>query len=69
MKLAIRRSVVFLSLTAMMAVVPSAFAQDAAEILLGYRIEFQFCLGEKSQVKSLYYMSKHHDKLRQKATQ
>jgi len=33
MKLAIRRSVVFLSLTAMMAVVPSAFAQDAAEIV------------------------------------
>ncbi len=30
----------------------------------GYRIEFQFCLGEKSQTKSLYYMSRHHDKLR-----
>jgi len=30
----------------------------------GYRIEFRFCLGEKSQTKSLYYMSRHHDKLR-----
>ena len=34
----------------------------------GYRIEFRFCLGEKSQTKSLYYMSRHHDKLRQAAT-
>jgi len=35
----------------------------------GYRIEFQFCLGEKSSVQSFYYMSRHHDKLRQKARQ
>jgi hypothetical protein len=27
----------------------------------GYRIEFQFCLGEASQTKSFYYLSKHHD--------
>jgi|WetSurMetagenome_2_1015567.scaffolds.fasta_scaffold08265_3 hypothetical protein len=33
----------------------------------GYRIEFQFCLGEKSKVRSLYYMSRHHDKLRDAA--
>ena len=33
----------------------------------GYRIEFQFCLGEKSQTKSFYYMSRHHDKLRNAA--
>jgi RNA polymerase sigma factor (sigma-70 family) len=33
----------------------------------GYRIEFQFCLGEKSVTKSFYYLSKHHDPLRQKA--
>ncbi len=33
----------------------------------GYRIEFQFCLGEKSVTKSLYYMSKHHDVLREAA--
>jgi hypothetical protein len=33
----------------------------------GYRIEFQFCLGEKSKTRSLYYMSKHHDKLRDEA--
>jgi hypothetical protein len=31
----------------------------------GYRIEFQFCLGEKSNVQSFYYMSRHHDKLRE----
>jgi len=30
----------------------------------GYRIEFQFSLGEKSQTQSLYYMSRHHDALR-----
>ena len=30
----------------------------------GYRIEFRFCLGEKSQTKSFYYMSRHHDKIR-----
>jgi hypothetical protein len=34
----------------------------------GYRIEFRFCLGEKSQTKSFYYMSRHHDKLREAAT-
>jgi hypothetical protein len=33
----------------------------------GYRIEFQFCLGEKSVTKSFYYLSKHHDPLREKA--
>lgn len=33
----------------------------------GYRIEFQFCLGEKSATKSFYYMSRHHDALRDKA--
>jgi RNA polymerase sigma factor (sigma-70 family) len=31
----------------------------------GYRIEFQFCLGEKSVTKSFYYTSKHHDPLRE----
>jgi hypothetical protein len=30
----------------------------------GYRIEFQFCLGELSQTKSFYYMSRHHDPIR-----
>jgi hypothetical protein len=35
----------------------------------GYRIEFQFCLGEKSKTQSLYYMSRHHDKLRDAAQQ
>jgi hypothetical protein len=30
----------------------------------GYRIEFQFCLGELSQTESFYYMSRHHDKIR-----
>jgi hypothetical protein len=30
----------------------------------GYRIEFQFCLGEKSATKSFYYLSKHHDAIR-----
>ncbi len=34
----------------------------------GYRIEFQFCLGEKSQTKSFYYMSRHHDKIREQAS-
>lgn len=33
----------------------------------GYRIDFQFCLGEKSSTQSFYYMSKHHDKLREAA--
>ncbi len=30
----------------------------------GYRISFQFCLGEKSVSHSFYYMSTYHDKLR-----
>jgi hypothetical protein len=33
----------------------------------GYRIAFQFCLGEKSSTQSFYYMSRHHDKLREAA--
>jgi len=33
----------------------------------GYRIEFLFCLGEKSVKQSFYYMSKHHDKIREQA--
>ena len=31
----------------------------------GYRIEFQFALGEKSATKSFYYLSRHHDVVRQ----
>lgn len=30
----------------------------------GYRIAFQFCLGEKSSTQSFYYMSRHHDGIR-----
>lgn len=30
----------------------------------GYRIEFQFCLGERSKTQSLYFMTRHHGKLR-----
>ncbi len=30
----------------------------------GYRIEFTFCLGEKTKTMSFYYMSRHHDRLR-----
>jgi hypothetical protein len=30
----------------------------------GYRISFQFCLGEKSVSHSFYYMARHHDKIR-----
>jgi hypothetical protein len=30
----------------------------------GYRIEFQICLGEKSVTQSFYYLSKHHDPIR-----
>jgi hypothetical protein len=30
----------------------------------GYRIGFQFCLGEKSVAHEFYYMSRHHDPLR-----
>jgi hypothetical protein len=33
----------------------------------GYRIAFTFALDNKSETKSLYYMSKHHDKLRSAA--
>ena len=33
----------------------------------GYRIEFRFCLGELAVTKSMYYMSRHHDKLRAQA--
>ena len=32
----------------------------------GYRIAFQFCLGEHGNVQSFYYLSKHHDVVRQK---
>ncbi len=35
----------------------------------GYRIEFQFCLGERSAIQSFYYMSRHHDRLREVALQ
>lgn len=31
----------------------------------GYRIEFQFCLGELSRLQSFYYMSSHHDSIRE----
>lgn len=33
----------------------------------GYRIEFQFRLGELGETKSFYYMSRHHDAIRDKA--
>jgi len=33
----------------------------------GYRINFQLCLGELSATQSMYYMSRHHDKLRKAA--
>jgi hypothetical protein len=33
----------------------------------GQRVEFQFCLGEKSDIQSFYYMSKHHDSIRENA--
>jgi hypothetical protein len=33
----------------------------------GYRLEFQFCLGELSVTKSFYYRSRHHDAIRQAA--
>jgi hypothetical protein len=32
----------------------------------GYRIEFQFALGDRSATQSFYYTSKHHDPLREK---
>jgi hypothetical protein len=31
----------------------------------GYRIEFQFCLAERSATHSFYYLSKHHDPIRE----
>jgi hypothetical protein len=31
----------------------------------GYRIEFQFCIGERSATHSFYYLSKHHDAVRE----
>jgi hypothetical protein len=31
----------------------------------GYRIEFQFCLAERSATHSFYYFSKHHDPIRE----
>jgi hypothetical protein len=31
----------------------------------GYRIEFQFCLGEKSRTQSFYYSSRTHDLIRE----
>jgi hypothetical protein len=33
----------------------------------GYRIEFTFCLGEKAKTMSFYYLSRHHDALRDAA--
>jgi hypothetical protein len=33
----------------------------------GYRIEFTFCLGDKAKTMSFYYMSRHHDALRDAA--
>jgi hypothetical protein len=33
----------------------------------GYRIEFQFCIGERSATHSFYYLSKHHDAIRDAA--
>ena len=33
----------------------------------GTRIEFTFCLGEKASVQSFYYLSRHHDKVREAA--
>ena len=31
----------------------------------GSRVEFLFCLGEKSSLKSFYYLSRHHDPIRE----
>jgi len=33
----------------------------------GYRIEFTFCLGEKADTQSFYYVSRYHDALREQA--
>lgn len=35
----------------------------------GYRIEFQICLGERSATHSFYYLSKHHDPIREAVQQ
>jgi hypothetical protein len=35
----------------------------------GSRVEFIFCLGEKTHPASFYYMARHHDALRAKASQ
>jgi len=33
----------------------------------GYRVEFTFCVGELSGTQSFYYLSRHHDKVREAA--
>jgi hypothetical protein len=33
----------------------------------GYRIEFQFCIGERSATHSFYYLSTHYDPIRDAA--
>jgi len=44
----------------------SAFVMDGPEWPRGgYRIEFQFALGEKSATHSFYYFSTHHDPIRE----
>jgi hypothetical protein len=44
----------------------NAFAIDGPEWPRGgYRIEFQFCLAERSATHSFYYLSKHHDPIRE----
>ena len=35
----------------------------------GYRVAFRFCLGELSATKSFYYMSRHHDAIRDASRQ
>ncbi len=43
-----------------------AFAIDGPEWPRGgYRIEIQICLGERSATHSFYYLSKHHDPIRE----
>jgi hypothetical protein len=43
----------------------NVFALDGPQWPMGgYRIEFQFCLGEKSATHSFYYLSRHHDPIR-----
>jgi hypothetical protein len=42
------------------------FALDGPQWPMGgYRIEFQFCLGERSATHSFYYFSNHHDPIRE----